>query len=157
MGWYDMGWQNPSGMPEQSLAHINANVRTPRMRQDGPNTITAVYDDRIPEPPLSYETLKRVSPNRGIALHITLTIKSRQPLFSATLRGRLSDSQGVVLVEGQEEIIREFSSEITPGYTVESRTLLALHGFAQSVFQARASEIMASPKSKCPYPRCLRY
>lgn len=150
-------WQNPSMMPEQSFAHINANVRVPHMRQDGPNSITAVYDDRIMEPPLSYEILKRVSPNRGITLHITLTIKSRQPLFEATLRGRLSDSQGVVLVEGQGETTREFSSEITPGYTVESRTMLALQSFAHSIFQARASEIMAAPKNKHPYPRILRY
>ncbi len=150
-------WQNPSGMPEQSFAHINANVRTPRIRHDGPDIITAVYDDRIPEPPLSYETLKQVSPNRGIALHITLTIKSRHPVFAATLRGRLSDSQGVVLVEGREETTMEFSSEIIPGYTVESRTLLVLSDFAKSVFQARTSEIMAAPKSPHPYPRILRY
>ena len=150
-------WQNPSMMPEQSFAHINANVRVPHMRQDGPNSITAVYDDRIVEPPPQYDVLKRVSKNRGISLRITLTVKSRQPVFEATLRGRLSDSQGAVLVEGQEETTREFSSEITPGYTVESRIILALQSFAQSIFQARASEIMAAPKSKHPYPRILRY
>lgn len=150
-------WQNPSMLPEQSFAHINANVRVPHMRQDSSGVITAVYDDRLMEPPPQYDVLKRVSKNRGISLRITLTVKSRQPVFAASLTGQLSDSQGVVLVDGLEETTRDVSSEVFPGYTAESRILFELDRFARSIFQARSSEIMAAPKSTHPYPRSLRY